>query len=351
MKKNKLGTSDLHVTDICLGTMNWGQQCDEKEAHAQLSYAIDERGVNFIDTAEAYPIPPDPKLQGTTETFTGNWLGAPENASKRSDIILATKVCNAPFVSSRPTGAHQKLDRASIREAIEGSLTRLQTDYIDLYQVHWPERATNFFHKRGYEHPEADHSTPIEETLEALGELVKEGKVRHIGVSNETPWGIGEYLRLAKEKGLPRIISNQTHYNLLNRTFEIGLAEQAIKEDVPLLSYSVLSGGALSGKYLNGQKPEGARFTVTDRNSARNNGECLQGAIGRYVEIAKKHDLDPAQMALAFSVSRPFMGSTIIGATSHDQLVACIDASDVTLSQDVLDDIATVYSDIPDPSC
>lgn len=348
MKTTKLGNSDLEVPIICIGTMNWGTYNDEDQTHEQLDYAVEERGIKFIDTAEAYPIPPTPEKQGLTESYIGSWI---KKRGKRDDLILASKVCNAPFVTSRPTGADMKLDKASLHEAIDGTLQRLQTDYIDLYQIHWPERSTNFFGNRNYQHNSYENPTPIQETLEALQELIDSGKVRNIGISNETPWGVGEYLRLARENGLPRIVSNQTHYNLLNRTFEIGLAEQAIREDVPLLAYSVLSGGALSGKYLGGKKPKGSRFAETSRNSARNNGPQLQTAIQRYVDVAKKHNLDPVQMSIAFAAQQPFMGSVIIGTTSVEQMQICIDAGEMTLSQEVLDDIDAVYREIPDPTC
>jgi aryl-alcohol dehydrogenase-like predicted oxidoreductase len=235
--------------------------------------------------------------------------------------------------------------------AVDDSLKRLQTDYLDLYQIHWPERKANFFNVRGYVHDPEDVSTPIEETLEVLADVVKSGKVRHIGVSNETPWGVMQFLNLAKEKGLPRIVSIQNQYSLMNRTFEIGLAEMAIKENVPLLAYSSLSMGVLTGKYLGGARPEGARFVFNERNSNRYNPPHAQAATERYVAIAKKHGLDPAQMALAFVNEQPFVASTIIGATTLDQLKICIESIDVELSPEVLADIAQVYLEFPDPTC
>lgn len=345
MQSKKLGTSDLEVPIITLGTMNWGQQNTEAEAHEQLIYAVEERGLTFIDTAEMYPVPPEREKQGLTETYIGTWL---HKRGKRDDLTIASKIAVGKEIGTRDTGPTPRYDRKSIRDAIEGSLTRLQTDYLDLYQVHFPERKTNFFGVRGYEHDEADSSTPIEETLDALGELVREGKVRYIGVSNETPWGLSEYLRIAKEKNLPRVVSIQNQYSLLNRTYEIGLAEMAIKENVGLLVYSALNMGVLSGKYLDGAKPAGARFTVTERNVARYNPPEAQAAIKKYVELARSYNLDPSQMALAFAISRNFVTSTIIGATSVEQLKADIDSADVHLSDEVLSEIEKIHTEFPD---
>jgi aryl-alcohol dehydrogenase-like predicted oxidoreductase len=241
MQKRLLGQIDLKVPVITLGTMTWGQQNTETQAHDQLSYAVDERGLYFLDTAEVYPVPLRSDKQGLTETYIGNWLA---KRGRRDDLLLASKVGASPQIRTRDLHGTPRYDRQSIRDAIEGSLKRLQTDYLDLYQVHWPERQTNFFGVRGYVHPNQDDSTPILEVLMALGEIVKEGKVRYIGVSNETPWGLMQYLNLAREHNLPRIVSIQNQYSLANRTFEIGLAEIAIKEQVSLLAYSPLNMGA-----------------------------------------------------------------------------------------------------------
>ena len=341
MEKRKLGWSDLEVPAICLGTMVWGTQNDEAEAHEQLSYGVDERGINFLDTAEIYPIPPSSELQGLTETYIGNWLG---KRGTRDDLIIATKVCVSDMISSRATTC--RYDKTNIREALEGSLTRLKTDYVDLYQIHWPERSSNFFGRRDYVHDPEDSSTSIQETLEVLAELIQEGKVRYIGVSNETPWGVMEYLRLAREESLPRIVTIQNQYSLVNRHFEVGLAEIAIKEQVGLLPYTTLGGGALSGKYLGGAKPEGARFTLGNRN-ARYNAPELQAVIQAYVDLADKHGLDPAQMAVAFATSRDFVTSTIIGSTSVAQMKACIDAGEMTLSDELLADIQVIHEQYP----
>lgn len=345
MQTRKLGTSDLNVPIICLGTMNWGQQNSEAQAHEQLDYAVTERGLTFIDTAEMYPVPPEKEKQGRTETYIGNWL---KKRGKRDDLIIATKVGAGNFIGTRDVGPVPHYDRKSIREAIDGSLQRLQTDYVDLYQVHFPERKTNFFGVRGYTHYPDDASTPIEETLAALAELVKEGKVRYIGVSNETPWGVAEYLRLSREKGYPRIVSIQNQYSLLNRTYEIGLAEMTIKEQVGLLVYSPLNKGALTGKYLGGARPEGARFTLFSRDHERYNPDRAQPAIQRYAELAKDNGMELTTLALAFINSRQFVASNIIGATSVEQLKTNIDSADVVLSEKVLADIEQIHSDIPD---
>lgn len=348
MQKRRIGSSDLEVPGICLGTMTWGQQNTEAEAHDQLDYAVDERGLTFIDTAEIYPIPPEKEKQGRTETYIGNWL---KKRGKRDDLTIASKVAASQLLKTRDTGGTPRYDRNNIRDAIDGTLKRLQTDYIDLYQVHWPERNTNFFGVRGYKHDPNDSSTPLEETLEALAELVKEGKVRYIGVSNETPWGVAEYLRLAREKNLPKIVSIQNQYSLTNRTFEIGLAEFSMKEDVNLLAYSPLSMGVLSGKYLGGAKPEGARFTVSDRNRDRYTPKHAQPAIRRYVDLAKDNGLDPSQMAIAFVLSREFVPSVIIGATNLEQLKAGIGSADVELSDKILEEIEKIHHGFPDVTC
>jgi aryl-alcohol dehydrogenase-like predicted oxidoreductase len=344
MKYKKIPNTDLEVSVICLGTMNWGQQNTEEDAHSQLDYAV-AHGINFIDTAEIYPVPPESELQGLTETYLGNWLA---KTGKRKDLIIATKVAAADLIRTRVMQGKARLDRKSIREAIEGSLKRLQTDYVDLYQIHWPERKTNFFGLRAFPDVKDDDATLIQETLEVLTELVKEGKVRYIGVSNETAWGVSEYLRLSREKGLAKIVTIQNQYSLLNRTFEIGLAEFAVRENIGLLPYSALSMGVLTGKYLDGAQPTGARFTLTLRNRPRYDPSHAQSAIKRYLEIAKNHGLDPAQMAIAYTLTKPFVTSTIIGATTLDQLKTDIDATDVFLSAEVLADIEQVYKEMPD---
>lgn len=345
METRRLGNTSIEVPALCLGTMTWGQQNTEAEAHEQLDYAVDERGLYFIDTAEIYPVPPTPELQGRTETYIGNWL---TKRGKRDDLVLASKVAPAGLIRTRDVGEKPRLDRASIREAIDGTLGRLQTDHIDLYQVHWPERTTNFFGRRNYEHDPDEDATTIAETMQVLGELVQEGKIRHIGVSNETSWGVAEYLRVAQEHDLPRIATIQNQYSLINRQFESGLAEFAMREQVGLLPYSVLSMGALTGKYLDGARPEGARFTMFERNGARYNPAAVQEPIRRYVALARAHDLDPAQLAITFVTSREFVNSTIIGARTMEQLRIAIDAGTTTLSPAILEEIDAIYQEFPD---
>lgn len=347
MRKNKIPQTDIEVTELCLGTMNWGQQNTEEDAHAQLGAAF-EAGINFIDTAEIYPIPPDKLKQGTTESYLGSWL---KKSGKREQLIIASKVSSQHQKSSMGTREATGLSRENIRAAIEGSLSRLGIEHLDLYQVHSPDRQGNFWGPRGV--MSVDTSTDgasIEETLTALTELVKEGKVRAIGVSNETPWGVSEYLRLAREKGLTRISTIQNQYSLINRTFEVGLSEICLREDIGLLPYSALSMGVLSGKYLGGQKPAGARFTIYERNADRYNPQRAQPAVETYMNVAKKHGLDPAAMALAYAATRPFTTSVILGATSVEQLQIDLSAADVVLTPEILKDIEAVYAAYPDPT-
>ncbi len=349
MKYKKLNGTDIDVSLICLGTMNWGQQNTEQDAHDQLDYAV-AHDVNFIDTAEVYPVPPEAERQGRTESYLGSWL---KKTGKRKDLILASKVSPSDVIRTRSyAGDFPRLDRKNILAAIDGSLTRLNTDYLDLYQVHWPERKTNFFGVRGVESISSDDAavTTIEETLSALAEVVKSGKARYIGVSNETPWGLTEYLRLAKEKGLPRIITTQNQYSLTNRTFEIGLSEICLRENVGLLAYSPLSMGVLSGKYLDGARPVGARFTLFERNGTRYNPPNTQEAVRKYVALARANNLDPATLALAFVNGRSFVTSNIIGATSVEQLAIDIASADVELSADIMNEITAIYATYPDPT-
>lgn len=344
MKYKKLGSTDIDVSLIALGTMTWGEQNTQKEGFEQMDYAV-ERGINFFDTAEMYPVPPKPETSGSTEKILGEWLNA---RGSRDKIFLATKVTGR---ASRNSGMDHirsgpRLSQKHIFEAVEGSLKRLQTDYIDLYQIHWPERSANFFGKLGYEHDPSEDGIATEETLQALDTLVKQGKIRHVGLSNETAWGMHEYLRLSREQDLSRIVSIQNPYNLLNRSFDVGSAEMAIREKVNLLAYSPLAFGALSGKYLNGERPAGARLTLYTR-FARYLNEYAQKATKAYVELARKHDLDPSQMALAFVNSRPAVATNIIGATSMEQLRCNIDSVDIVLPEEVkqgIEDIHLRYS-------
>lgn len=346
MNYRMLGRSGLKVSAICLGTMTMGRQNSESDGHAQLDMAV-ATGINFIDTAEMYPVPRDPKLFGDTERIVGSWL---KSRGGRDKIILATKVAGpmgGPMgtVSIRPG---QRLDRRNIEAAIDASLQRLNTDYIDLYQVHWPDRPTNFFGMLGFKFVKDKSGTiPIEETLSALGDLVKAGKVRHIGVSNETPWGVHEYLRLSRELDLPRIQSIQNPYNLLNRSFEVGLAEMALREDVPLLAYSPLAMGLLSGKYHQPDTAQG-RLTLFPQ-MARYRGDIANKVTAEYLAIARDHGLDPAQMALAYILAQPFVCSAIIGATTLAQLKTGIGAWPLTLPQSALDAIDGVHNQQPNP--
>ena len=345
MEYNNLGQTDIKVSQICLGTMTWGEQITEEEAHQQLNYAI-ESGINFIDVAEMYPVPPREETYGLTESYIGNWL------SKRKDrdkIILASKVAAKAEWLPYIRGGQIKLDKKNIVQALEDSLRRLKTDYIDLYQMHWPDRDTNFFGKLAYYHAPEKDGIPIAETLAVLDEFVKQGKIRTIGISNETPWGCAEYLRISREKELPRIVSIQNPYNLLNRTFEIGISEFSHREQVGLLAYSPLAFGALSGKYLNNQKPEGARLTLFERFNRYLNPQATK-ATEAYVNLAKKNDLDPSQMALSYVSSRPFLTSNIIGATSMEQLKMDIESINIELSDDVIKDIESIHEKIPNPA-
>lgn len=340
----RLGETDLEVSAICLGTMTWGEQNSEADAHRQLDYAV-ERGVNFIDTAEMYPVPPGAKTQGRTEAYIGTWLK--RRPQMRERVILATKF-NGRSQMTWIRGAPTRTDRANILAAVTASLKRLKTDYIDLYQVHWPDRDTNFFGALSYDHRAEDDAVPIAETLSVLSELVAAGTIRHVGVSNETPWGLMEYARQAERGVGPRPVSIQNAYNLVNRVFEIGLAEIAIREKIGLLAYSPLAMGLLSGKYLNGARPPGARLTMFDRFT-RYAKPAGHAATARYCDLAREAGLEPAAMALAFVNSRPFVTSTIIGATTMEQLQADIDSIEMTLPPDLLEDIDRIHQAQPNP--
>jgi len=347
MQYRNLGATDLEVSLICLGTMTWGEQNTEAEAREQIEIAL-EAGVNFIDTAELYPVPPKADTQGLTESYLGNWLH--KNPARRERLVIATKAAAAADWISYLRNGEARLDEANLRTALETSLQRLRTDYVDLYQVHWPERATNFFGRLGYrEHRPEKDGVPIAETLEALAKLVQEGKVRHIGISNETPWGVTEYLRLARQHDWPRIVSVQNPYNLLNRSFEVGLAEIACREKVGLLAYSPLAFGALSGKYLNGARPPGARLTLFTHFTRYLNDRAT-AATRDYVQLAQRHDLDPAQMALAFVNAQPFLTSNIIGATRVEQLRSDLASAELALSTEVLEEIGKVHDANPNPA-
>ena len=339
MRTVTLGCTDLVVSRACLGTMTWGEQNTEAEARAQLDFAT-ARGVNFIDTAEMYPVPPRPETQGRTEQYLGNWLAA--QPGRRNRLVIASKVAGASRGIDWLRPGPLRLDRANVLAACEASLKRLRTDHLDLYQVHWPDRPTNMFGQLGYRVDDTP-AVPVEETLAALAELVQAGKVRHVGISNETPWGLMRYLRAAETPGLPRIASIQNPYSLLNRSFEIGLAEIAHREQVSLLAYSPLAFGALSGKYVGGARPEGARLSRWGHYFTRYLSPRAQQATAAYVKLAQSAGLDPSQMALAYVHSRPFVTSTIIGATSMQQLKDNLASYELKLSPDLLKEIEALY--------
>ncbi|WP_290705138.1 NADP(H)-dependent aldo-keto reductase [Amphritea sp.] len=338
-----LGGSDLNVSRLCLGTMTFGQQNSEAEAHEQLDYAV-AQGINFIDTAEMYPVPPMAETQGRTEQYIGSWLKARGN---RDQLIIATKVAG-PAEMAQHIRPDVRLNKANIRAAITTSLQRLQTDYIDLYQLHWPERATNFFGQLNYQHQPETDGTPILETLEALKELVDEGLIRYVGLSNEVPWGVMKFLSYAEALGLPRVVSVQNPYNLLNRKDEVGLTEVLLREEVDLLAYSPLAFGTLSGKYLDGSAGPQARINQFPRFSRYLTEAGLQ-ATAAYVQLARDHGLDPAQMALAFVNGRPFVGSNIIGATTMEQLKSNIGSTNLKLSDEVLAEIEVIGTRFSNP--
>lgn len=342
----QLGDTDLKVSAICLGTMTFGEQNSEREAHQQLDMALDN-GVNLLDTAEMYPVPPRSETQGLTETYIGNWL---KKRNCRDNVILATKVAGpGRDWLTHIRGGNNCLDQTNIEAAIDESLRRLQTDVIDLYQIHWPDRQTNYFGQLGYHYPDEDRSVPIAETLAVLDKLVAKGKIRHVGLSNETPWGTMRYLQLASELNLPRIVSIQNPYSLLNRTYEIGLAEISHREKAGLLAYSPLGFGVLSGKYLDGERPAGSRLALFESYTRYSNPQA-EAATSGYVALAHRYGLDPAQMALAFVTSRPFTTSNIIGATNLQQLESNLKSVELSLGEELLKEIEAIHTRHPNPS-
>jgi aryl-alcohol dehydrogenase-like predicted oxidoreductase len=342
MEYRELGATNLRVSAICLGTMTWGQQNTQGQAHEQMDYAV-AQGVNFLDTAELYSIPPKEETAGRTEEIIGSWLAARKN---RDRIVLATKaVGRTEATYFRKGGVAGRLNRAQIFEAVEGSLKRLRTDYIDLYQTHWPDRPISVFRQLNYKHSD-DPGVPIAETVAALADLVREGKIRHYGISNETPWGTMQHLWAAERLGAPRIASIQNVYNLLSRNFEHGLSEIALREKIGLLAYSPLAQGYLTGKYQKGALPPGSRKQLFNRMQRYETPNAAP-AIDAYLALARRHDLDPAQMAIAFVLSRPFVASAIIGATTMEQLKIDIAAKDVRVTQEIerdIDDINIIYT-------
>lgn len=345
MNKVQLGASDLHVTPICMGTMTFGEQVDEATAHAILDRSF-ERGVNFLDTAEMYSVPARAETFGATETIIGNWFA--KNPAARSKLVLATKVAGPARGMSWIREGSPDLTAADITQACNHSLKRLKTDVIDLYQIHWPARHVPAFGMLYFEPAKDKAVSSIHQQLEALGGLVKAGKVRAVGLSNETAWGTQKYLTLSEHKGLPRVASIQNEYSLLYRHFDLDMAELSHHEDVGLLAYSPLAAGLLTGKYLDGVRPEGSRATINGDLGGRL--QPLQEAPTRAcVEIAARHGLDPAAMALAFCLTRRFMTSVIIGATTMEQLKVDLSAVEVKLSSDVLSEIEKVHRQYPMP--
>lgn len=345
MEYRELGRTGVKVSALTLGTMTFGEQNTEAEGHAQMDYAL-ERGINLFDAAEIYPIPPKPETQGRTEDIIGTWLAGRKN---RDQVLIATKVAGRSTTIDwlRDKTMLSRQSASQINEAVDKSRARLKTDYIDLYQLHWPDRPMRIFEGLEYERLAGD-SHAIHAILEAFGALVRDGKVRFIGLSNETPWGVMSFLKLAEMHGLPRIVSVQNAFNLVNRSYEIGLSEITYEEQVSLLAYSPLGQGYLTGKYENGALPPKSRKTLFDRLGRYEKGNGPR-AISAYVALAKKHGLDPAQMAISYAVSRPFVTSAIIGATTMDQLKSDIDAAELGLSGQVLEDIDQIHLDYPNP--
>ena len=344
MKFKKLGNTDLDVSLICLGTMTWGTQNSEKEAFEQMDYSIDQ-GVNFFDTAELYSVPPTAESYGKTEVMIGNWF---EKRKNRNKVILASKIAGPGLDWIRD--GKKSYNEKHLAEAIDGSLKRLKTDYIDLYQLHWPERSTNTFGRREYtiNKNEGDWND-FENILQALQKFIKSGKIRHIGLSNETPYGLSKYLELSKHKNLPRMMSVQNPYSLVNRTYEIGMSEISIREKCGLLVYYPLASGALSGKYRDGQMPKNARITLF-KGWERMINPLAMKAYDEYYKLAEENNITMVQLAQAFVNSRPFVTSNIIGATSMDQLKENIGSINVTLNLDTLDKINLIHNNNPNPA-
>ncbi|NVK18524.1 MAG: NADP(H)-dependent aldo-keto reductase [Methylocystaceae bacterium] len=347
MEYRKLGRTDIDVSLVCLGTMTWGEQNSEAEGHEQMDYAT-AQGVNIFDVAEMYPVSPRKETYAATEKIIGSWF---EKTKKRNDIILATKVVGPGNAFDYIRDGAKRLTEKDILAACDDSLKRLKTDYIDLYQIHWPARPSNYFGR--LEYPDgADFSkaVPIEETYGAMVKLIEAGKIRHFGLSNESAWGAMEYVRLSEKNGWPRPVSIQNPYNLLTRQFEVGLSEVTAHEQIGLLAYSPLGGGTLSGKYIGGKKPEGARLTLWPERYSRFVKPRGLDAIQAYHDVAQKHGLDMSQMALAFLKTKSFVTCSIIGATKMEQLKSNISAYELDLSEEILADIEAVHRDNPTPA-
>ena len=348
MKYRKLGNTNIDVSVICLGTMTFGEQNSEADGFEQMDYALD-RGVNFFDTAELYAVMPRKETYGKTEEIVGNWL---KSRKKRDKIILASKIASKSeddLQWIRNGSTSLGFDRKNMDEAINNSLKRLKTDYIDLYQLHWPERKVPKFGVLDFKYDPKDQWTSIEEVLENLDRLIKAGKIRYVGLSNETPWGVMKFLQLAKEKNLPRMVSIQNVYSLVNRVFDIANSEVSIRENCGLLAYSPLAGGRLSGKYIGNKKPKNARYTIWPRRFSRHHTQRGEIAIESYFNLAKKYGYSPSLFANAFVNNRPFVTSNIIGATTMQQLEENIDSIDITLSKEILDKIEDIHLSDPNP--
>lgn len=348
MLYRKLGHTDLDISLIGLGTMTWGEQNTEQQAHEQLDYALDA-GVNFVDTAEMYPVPPQAKTQGLTETYLGTWL---QKSSRRQDIVLASKVAGPVRDPKRPShirNGNTHLNRSNLEQALHDSLKRLQTDYLDLYQLHWPDRTTITFGRRAYPWPEQEQSVAIAETLDVLQDFIRQGKVRHIGVSNETAWGVSQYLRLARYEDKPLIASIQNPFNLLNRQYEESLSEFSHHDGLSLLAYSPLAMGVLTGKYDHGAQPADGRLTRYDRFT-RYDSPHARAAAQAYNELARQHQLSPTQLALAWVNHQRYVSSNIIGATTIAQLKENIESVQVQLSSDLLEAIDAIHQRWPNPA-
>lgn len=348
MQLKALANTGILLPEICLGTMTFGEQNTQSDAFEQLEYALDQ-GLFFWDTAEMYPVPPKPETQGATETILGNWIA---QRGKRDQLFIASKIAGPSQGGSHIRDGQTRFNAADIGSAIDGSLKRLQTDYIDLYQLHWPQRPTNFFGKLGYHNTEAqntDEITALEETLTALSHEIKNGRIRYIGLSNETPWGTLKFLHLAEKLGLEKFVSVQNPYNLLNRTYEIGMSEIAYHENVGLLAYSPLAFGYLTGKFRHGARPANTRISLYSRFSRYSNPQS-EWATEQYAQLAKQHDLTLTQLSLAFIKQQFFVNSTIIGATNLDQLKENIQAFEIELSTDVLEGIEAIHRQQPNPA-
>ena len=348
MKYRKLGTTDIDVSVICLGTMTFGEQNSQQDGYDQMDYAL-ERGINFFDTAELYAVMPRKETYGKTEEIIGNWFQQKKNRSK---VILASKIASKTendLTWIRDGAEKLGFDKKNMNAAIDASLQRLQTDYIDLYQLHWPERKVPKFGKLDFEYDPYDNEwTQIEEVLDNLNNLIKSGKIRYIGLSNETPWGVMKFLQVAKEKNLPRMMSIQNVYSLVNRVFDIANSEVSIRENCGLLAYSPLAGGRLSGKYIN-QQPTNARYTLWPSRFDRHHTVRGEMAIAKYVDLAKKYNIAPSTFANAYVNDRPFVASNIIGATTIEQLRENIDSIDITLSNEILHEIEDIHLSDPNP--